>query len=98
MRSERTDMSASLEKEWYFVKETQPAHIVCGEILCGGNFRNASVEQRREDAAMGGFDQSDDLAILHVNNAVGLGGEFVVMSHDHEGGTACFVQGAHQSE
>ena len=42
--------------------------------------------------------RSDYLAILHVNDTVGLGGEFVVMGHDHEGGLACLVQGTHQSK
>src|SRR6185437_10096535 len=41
---------------------------------------------------------SEDLSILHMDDTVGLSGEFVVMRHDHEGGSACFVQGAHQSE
>lgn len=40
----------------------------------------------------------NDLPILHMNNAIGLSGEFVVMSHNHEGGPACFVQRTHQSE
>ena len=43
-------------------------------------------------------DQSDDLAILHVNDTVGLGGELVVMRDDHERRSPCLVQGAHQPE
>ena len=41
---------------------------------------------------------SSNLAVLHANDAVGLGGKFVVVRHDHKGGSPRLVQGAHQSE
>lgn len=47
---------------------------------------------------MGVPDHSDDLAILHVNDTVGLSGELVVMRDNDERRSACLVQGAHQSE
>src|SRR5207249_7498674 len=38
----------------------------------------------------------DDPAVLHVNDAIGLGGEFLVVGDDHEGGTTRSVQFPHQ--
>ena len=40
----------------------------------------------------------DDLTILHAHDAVGLGGEFVVMGDDHEGRPAGFVQFTHHGK
>ena len=45
-----------------------------------------------------GEPSSDDLSVLHVNNAVGLGRELVVMRDDHEGRAARLAQRAHQSK
>ena len=45
-----------------------------------------------------GESSSDDLSVLHVNNAVGLGRELVVMRDDHEGRAARLAQRAHQSK
>lgn len=46
----------------------------------------------------GGSGRSDDLAILHVNDTVRLGGELVVMRDNDERRSACLVQAAHQPE
>ena len=45
-----------------------------------------------------GESSSDDLSVLHVDNAIGLGRELVVMRDDHEGRAARLAQRAHQSE
>lgn len=90
-------MVASLEKEWWFVKETPTVHTLCGEILSAGNLAPAREmpESNRARMSRGGPVNLNDLAILHVDDAVGLGGEFVVMGHDHKRGSTGFVQGAH---
>jgi hypothetical protein len=72
----RMDISASLVKEWGFVKETPPACTACGGTTrrkVGASSGRTGVEERREDAAMRNHINSDDLAILHVNDTVGLG-------------------------
>jgi len=45
-----------------------------------------------------GESSSDDLSVLHVDNAIGLGRELVVMRDDHERRTARLAQRAHQSK
>ena len=45
-----------------------------------------------------GEPSSDDLSVLHVDNAIGLGRELVIMRDNHEGRAARFAQRAHQSE
>ena len=37
----------------------------------------------------------DDLTILHVNDAIGLGGKLFVMGHDDEGGPARLIEVSH---
>ncbi len=39
-----------------------------------------------------------DLSVLHMNDTIGLSGEFVVMRDNDERRSACLIQGAHQSE
>lgn len=94
---EGVNLGASLEKEREFVKETPLAHTLCGKILSGGNLAPAPEmpESNRPGCRDGGPVNSNDLTILHVDDAVGLGGEFVVMGHDHERGSTGFIQGAH---
>lgn len=41
---------------------------------------------------------SDDLSVLHLDDAIGLGRELVVMRDDHEGRAPRLAQRAHQSK
>lgn len=79
------------------------------EFTGGSNCRPArgdghavSYAERQSDVRMtlaDGFNLlSDDLAVLHMDDAVRLGGQFVIVSHDNEGGSTGFVQLAYQPE
>ena len=72
------------------VKGMRGLHITCLQT----DRRNANEGR----LSPGGESSSDDLSVLHVDNAIGLSRELVVMRDDHERRTARLAQRAHQSK